>query len=368
MCRRSRRRRGREQVHVRHAGKVSLVNCGKSSIVISPYFAFICSVVRPPLTAIAERLVRRRHRPVPCGVAGWRLPRPECPPAPSPLRRRPARRPRPHHRGLLRERALLEDRSNRPGARRDSRQAILVRLELRERLFGRRQRHPRDCEPGARDPEKIPSVHVHAVLVLVHRLSSRANDMRERLVSAERPRSELLSSGMTTGAPSTPAPAMGDTPASPPVISTPELIGAMLDSGKGISDLVFSPGRPPQVEQQGDLAVVVPGLPLLRPEDTARIAGDLIGGNQPALQTLKEQGACDLWSSLKDRPLPRQRLPPARHLRDRDARHRVEDPDARRAEPAAGRSPRRRRSRTASCWSPGRPAPASRRRSPRSSI
>jgi hypothetical protein len=30
-------------------GNVSLVNCGKSSIVISPYFAFICSVDQPPL-------------------------------------------------------------------------------------------------------------------------------------------------------------------------------------------------------------------------------------------------------------------------------------------------------------------------------
>jgi len=28
-------------------------------------------------------------------------------------------------------------------------------------------------------------------------------------------------------------------------VSTPALIGAMLDSGKGISDLIFSPGRPP---------------------------------------------------------------------------------------------------------------------------
>ena len=107
---------------------------------------------------------------------------------------------------------------------------------------------------------------------------------------------------MTTGAPPTPAPAIGDTPASPPVVSTAALIGAMLDSGKGISDLVFSPGRAPQVEKQGHLtAVVVPGLPLLRPEDTARIAGELIRGNETALKTLKDQGACDLSYSLKDR-------------------------------------------------------------------
>ena len=36
-------------------------------------------------------------------------------------------------------------------------------------------------------------------------------------------------------------------PASAPAsISTPAVIAAMLDSGDGISDLIFSPGRPPQ--------------------------------------------------------------------------------------------------------------------------
>ncbi len=35
------------------------------------------------------------------------------------------------------------------------------------------------------------------------------------------------------------------------VIDTPTLISLLLDSGKGISDLIFSPGRPPQVEQHG---------------------------------------------------------------------------------------------------------------------
>ena len=52
---------------------------------------------------------------------------------------------------------------------------------------------------------------------------------------------------------------------------TPAVIAAMLDSGAGISDLVFSPGRPPQVERFGELApVAVPGMAVLRAEDTAR--------------------------------------------------------------------------------------------------
>ena len=35
-------------------------------------------------------------------------------------------------------------------------------------------------------------------------------------------------------------------------VSTHALVEALLDSGSGISDLVFSPGRPPQVEQAGE--------------------------------------------------------------------------------------------------------------------
>ena len=45
----------------------------------------------------------------------------------------------------------------------------------------------------------------------------------------------------------------------------------------------------------------VPQLPVLRAEDTGRIAGELLGGNETALRTLKEQGACDLSYSLPER-------------------------------------------------------------------
>jgi twitching motility protein PilT len=85
-------------------------------------------------------------------------------------------------------------------------------------------------------------------------------------------------------------------------ISTPALIRALLDSGSGISDLVFSPSRPPQVEQHGELvSVSIPELPLLRPEDTSRIAADLIAGNEQALRTLKDEGSCDVSYSLPER-------------------------------------------------------------------
>jgi twitching motility protein PilT len=92
--------------------------------------------------------------------------------------------------------------------------------------------------------------------------------------------------------------AVGQT-ASAPKIPTPTLILTMLNSGTGVSDLILSPGRPPQVELHGKLVGVnVPEVPLLLPADTARVAGDLIGANKQAMQSLKDQGACDLSYSL----------------------------------------------------------------------
>ncbi len=84
-------------------------------------------------------------------------------------------------------------------------------------------------------------------------------------------------------------------------LSTPALIQAMVDSGAGISDLIFSPGRPPQVERDGELVpVTVAELPVLRPEDTSGLACDLIAGNEYVLRCLQDQGACDLSYSLPD--------------------------------------------------------------------
>ncbi|HYE87412.1 MAG TPA: PilT/PilU family type 4a pilus ATPase [Vicinamibacterales bacterium] len=84
-------------------------------------------------------------------------------------------------------------------------------------------------------------------------------------------------------------------------IATPALIQQMLDSGTGISDLVFSPGRPPQVERFGELMPVsIAELPMLRVDDTAAIARDLIRNNELVLRTLLDHGACDLSYSIPD--------------------------------------------------------------------
>jgi len=83
------------------------------------------------------------------------------------------------------------------------------------------------------------------------------------------------------------------------VVRTPALIASMIAAAKDASDLIFSPGRAPQVDMHGGLIQLkIPGIGVLAPEDTARIAADLIGRNSIALQKLKEQGSCDISYSL----------------------------------------------------------------------
>jgi twitching motility protein PilT len=112
---------------------------------------------------------------------------------------------------------------------------------------------------------------------------------------------------MTTIAPgsartSSEAQVFGALPAESPAVATTALITAMLDAGPGISDLIFSPGRPPQVERHGELQpVAVPGCAVMRAIDTLQVARDLIGGNEHALTLLKQDGACDLSYSLPER-------------------------------------------------------------------
>ncbi len=91
------------------------------------------------------------------------------------------------------------------------------------------------------------------------------------------------------------------TPASPPAgpVPTANLIASMLKASAKISDLIFSPGRAPQVETGGQLIQLkIPGVGVLGSEDTARIAADLIGRNAHAVEKLKQEGSCDISYSL----------------------------------------------------------------------
>src|SRR6266852_3425102 len=81
--------------------------------------------------------------------------------------------------------------------------------------------------------------------------------------------------------------------------ATHSLLAAMLRASDKVSDLIFSPGRPPQVEVYGQLIPVQgPGLRALTADDTRRIASDLIGSNKQAITMLREQGACDVSFGL----------------------------------------------------------------------
>jgi twitching motility protein PilT len=73
----------------------------------------------------------------------------------------------------------------------------------------------------------------------------------------------------------------------------------MIRGVKNTSDLIFSPGRAPQAETNGQLVQLkIPGVGMLTAEDTARIAGDLIGRNTHAIDKLKQEGSCDISYSL----------------------------------------------------------------------
>jgi len=83
------------------------------------------------------------------------------------------------------------------------------------------------------------------------------------------------------------------------LIPTPVLLAGMLRASEKVSDLIFSPGRPPQVEIHGQLTPVeITGASALTADDTRRIAADLIGTNKQAINTLREQGSCDVSYGL----------------------------------------------------------------------
>ena len=81
--------------------------------------------------------------------------------------------------------------------------------------------------------------------------------------------------------------------------STQALLASMLQTSSKISDLFFSPGRPPLVEVNGKLLPgVASGQRALTVDDTRRIASELIGNNKHAEELLREQGSCDVSYSL----------------------------------------------------------------------
>lgn len=79
--------------------------------------------------------------------------------------------------------------------------------------------------------------------------------------------------------------------------STDAILSAMIAVSEKVSDLIFSPNRPPQVKLNGKL-VAVPQQAVLTAEDTTRVGRDLVGDNQQALTSLREKGSADLSYSI----------------------------------------------------------------------
>jgi twitching motility protein PilT len=83
--------------------------------------------------------------------------------------------------------------------------------------------------------------------------------------------------------------------AAPKPIPTPAMLLAMLGASSKVSDLILSPGSYPMVELSGKLAPVkISGMAPLTPEDTRRIAYELIAGNKQATDALQSLGSCDI--------------------------------------------------------------------------
>ena len=84
-----------------------------------------------------------------------------------------------------------------------------------------------------------------------------------------------------------------------PAVPTAALVATLLQVSKQVSDLIFSPGRAPQVELNGQLKEInITGVGRLTAEATHRIAMDLMGKNEIVSSKLEKEGATDLSYSL----------------------------------------------------------------------
>ena len=95
----------------------------------------------------------------------------------------------------------------------------------------------------------------------------------------------------------------------------------MLKSSPHVSDLIFSPGRAPQVEVSGQLVELkYKGLECLSSDDTSSIAKDIMGKNETPVRNLEKDGSADLSYGIdRRRAFPRKYFQAAWKLRGRHA-------------------------------------------------
>ena len=92
------------------------------------------------------------------------------------------------------------------------------------------------------------------------------------------------------------APVSPELPPVPPhVQSFHNVLRHMLNAGEKVSDLIFSPGRPPQVELSGDLeGVNIPGLEKLKPQHIQAFADIMLKGNEQGIESFDRKGSADI--------------------------------------------------------------------------
>ncbi|HTK37910.1 MAG TPA: PilT/PilU family type 4a pilus ATPase [Pyrinomonadaceae bacterium] len=78
-----------------------------------------------------------------------------------------------------------------------------------------------------------------------------------------------------------------------------QILHQMLAAGDKVSDLIFSPGRPPQVELTGDLqGVPISGLEKLTAGQIKSIADVMLLGNEQGIETFDKKGSTDISYSV----------------------------------------------------------------------
>src|ERR1700694_752940 len=84
-------------------------------------------------------------------------------------------------------------------------------------------------------------------------------------------------------------------PAAPAPLNLAKMLQQMLGVSDKVSDLIFSPGRPPQIELVGKLQPVpITGVDKLTPAQTFGIAKLIIGNHEASLESLEKFGSTDL--------------------------------------------------------------------------
>src|SRR6476659_2532587 len=74
-----------------------------------------------------------------------------------------------------------------------------------------------------------------------------------------------------------------------------DILGKMLATDDKVSDLIFSPGRPPQVELTGDLqGVNISGYEALKPPQIKMMADLMLMKSAQGFETLEEKGSADI--------------------------------------------------------------------------